>query len=280
MSIASAAPFSGLSRPAKTTPSPARVRPGDRTRRHIRREDRVDPGDRAPDSGLGTRTRRPRPEADRPVRPGGARPAERGLAERGRDRRVRGQVERVHHRRVQSCGQADGGRVEGVIVDQVIAVLPDCGIGPGKGRFSRGRVAVRRAAGRYRVATRDLGSTPVSMTVTPGICEPVAAYTWTSWPRPARPRARSDTKACEPPPLRLADGRHQRRHDRDLHPVITLKARSRGRVDAQHLIGDSPAAPAAHLRDRMRIEDLGHLHPPRGWLANSTAIGPAKLLYW
>jgi len=44
---------------------------------------------------------------------------------------------------------------------------------------------------RYKVATRDPGSTPVSMTVTPGICEPVAAYTWTTWPRPARPRARS-----------------------------------------------------------------------------------------
>ena len=33
---------------------------------------------------------------------------------------------------------------------------------------------------RYRVAARDPGSTPVSMTVTPGICDPVAAYTSTS----------------------------------------------------------------------------------------------------
>ena len=28
--------------------------------------------------------------------------------------------------------------------------------------------------------------------------------------------------------LGLPDGRHQRRHDRDLHPASTLKARSRG----------------------------------------------------
>ena len=71
----------------------------------------------------------------------------RGLAKRGRDRRVRGQVERVHDWRIQSCGEGDRGRVEGVIVDQVVTVLPDRGVGAGKGRLSQGRVGVRRAGG-------------------------------------------------------------------------------------------------------------------------------------
>ena len=53
----------------------------------------------------------------------------------------------MHDRRVQSCGEADRGRVEGVIVDQVVTVLPDRGVGAGKGRLSRGRVAVRWAGG-------------------------------------------------------------------------------------------------------------------------------------
>ena len=99
---------------------PGRVRPGDGTGRHIRRQDRVDPGDRAPDAGL---EHGHAGHGRRMTAPCGL--AERGLAERGRDRLVRRQVERVHHRRVQSCGQADRGCVEGVIVDQVITVLPD-----------------------------------------------------------------------------------------------------------------------------------------------------------
>ena len=223
MSIASAAPFSGLQPAREDNAVPGRVRPGDRTRRHIRREDRVDPGDRAPDGGLG---RGHAGHGRRLTAPCGL--AERGLAERGRDRRVRGQVERVHHRRVQSCGQADGGRVEGVIVDQVIAVLPDCGVGPGKGRFSRGRVAVRRAAG--PVQGGHQGSR-----IDPGIDDRDPWYlraggrVHVDLVAPAGQAAgKIGHEGLRATPLRLADGRHQRRHDRDLHPVITLKARSRG----------------------------------------------------
>ena len=116
---------------------PGRVRPGDGTRRHIGREGRVNPGDRAPDARL-----------ERGHAGHGRRlTAVRGLAERGRDRRVRWQVERVHDWRIQSCGEDDRGRVEGVIVDQVVTVLPDRGVGAGKGRLGQGRVGARRAGG-------------------------------------------------------------------------------------------------------------------------------------
>ena len=142
-----------------------RIRPGDGTRRHIWREDRVDSGDPAP----GARLERGHAGDRRRLTALGC------LAKRCRDRRVRWQVERVHDGRVQSCSETNRRGVEGVIVDNVVPGLPDSRVGAGKGRHSRGGVAAAGSAARYRVAARDLGSTPVSMTVTPGISDPVAA---------------------------------------------------------------------------------------------------------
>src|ERR1017187_3068416 len=112
---------------------PGRLRPGDGTRRHIWREDRVDSADPAPGARLecghaGHGRRQTAPGC---------------LTKRCRDRRVRWQVKRVHDGHVQPCSETNRRGVEGVIVDNVIPGLPDNRVGPGKGRRGRDRVAVR-----------------------------------------------------------------------------------------------------------------------------------------
>ena len=65
--------------------------------------------------------------SDTPATVGGASRSRR-VTKRGGDRLVRGQVERVHHRRAQCGGEPDRGRVEGVVVDDVVSVLAHSGV--------------------------------------------------------------------------------------------------------------------------------------------------------
>ncbi len=116
---------------------PCRVRPGDRTRRNIGRENRVDVGDRAPGAGL-----------EHGHAGDGRRAAALGCdTKRCSDRRIRGQVERVHDRRTQTCSEADSRGVEGMIVDDVVPRLPDGGVRRGKRRRGRARITARWAGG-------------------------------------------------------------------------------------------------------------------------------------
>src|SRR5262249_35357151 len=78
--------------------------------------------------------------------------------------------------------------------------------------------------------------------------------------------------------LGLPDGRHQRRHDRDLHPASTLKARSRG-----GLMPMSSKGTFREPRRRTPPATLGKKTPASSTasstLVNSTDIGPGKLTY-
>src|SRR5262249_22651866 len=78
--------------------------------------------------------------------------------------------------------------------------------------------------------------------------------------------------------LWLPDGRHQRRHDRDLHPAGTLKARSRG--------GLMPSTSNGTLRQPRRRtssaawgKKISASSTGSRWLSNSTDIGRGKLTY-
>ena len=115
----------------------------------------------------GTRTRRqPSAVASEPRR----------VSERVGDRRVGRQVERVHDRRAQCRGEADRGRVEGVIVDDVVSVLPHSGV-DARRTPPRPRPTARsaRAGSSVERAASARGSTPVSTTGTPGTSDPEAA---------------------------------------------------------------------------------------------------------
>ena len=90
ISIASAAPFSGLSLPANTAPS-RRCQQANRPRRDERRQDRVDRDDAAPGARL---------DADTHRRSAGLARTQRRLAARRR-RPAPGQVKGVHNRRAQ-----------------------------------------------------------------------------------------------------------------------------------------------------------------------------------
>ena len=127
MSMASAAPFSGLRGPGEQRALP----PQTQTREcHVRAGTAAGP------------RRRERPAATRSpgIRHGGHRPRSVRPDEDAkcrRHRRVRRQVDRVHHRRLQRCRKPDGGRVEGVIVDHVVPDRPHGRIGGREGRLGR-----------------------------------------------------------------------------------------------------------------------------------------------
>ncbi len=218
MSMASAAPFSGLSRPAKTAPSP----PVDD---HVMSAVGTQ-GGRIASTGT-TRRQALAWNPDTPATVGGASPLRR-VTKRGGDRLVRGQVERVHDRRVQCGGEPDRRRVEGVIVDNVVSVLTHSGVDARERRLGRGEFAIGGAGRSVERGAQRLG-------IDPGIDHRNARHLRsgggvevdlvTSVDEPAR---QVGHEGLRPTTLRLADGRHERRDDRDPHRGITLKARSRG----------------------------------------------------
>ena len=233
MSMASAAPFSGLSLAREQRAGPGRPRPGNDTRGRVRRQDGVDAGDPAPGAGLDHRD-------------GGHRrgPAALGcLAQRRRHGLVRRQVERMHHRLLQRGREPDGGRIEGMIVDHVIPGRLHGRIGgaeSGLGRrwfalppfalplfafplFARGRAErpVERARQRPGVDPGVDHLDPRDLRTGGGVDVHIVAPAGQAAGQIGHERLRAAA-------LRLPDGRHQRRHDRDLHAASTLKARSRG----------------------------------------------------
>ena len=126
MSMASAAPFSGLSHREQRA-LPGRRRPGNDTCGRVWRQDRVDGDDPAPSASLELRDDGHR---WRSVALG-------GMTKRRRHGLVRGEVERVHHRRLQRRREPDGGRVEGVIVDHVIPGYLHGRVGGGESGLGR-----------------------------------------------------------------------------------------------------------------------------------------------
>ena len=225
MSMASAAPFSGLSRPANSAPCPAVPDQG------------MTPvggyGGRIASTGT-TRRQALAWKSDTAATAGGlALPAT--PTQRRRHRLVRRQVERVHHRRLQRRREPDGGRVEGVIVDHVIPGRPHGRIGGGEGglgrcrgwlgllRFARGWPGrpVERARQRPGIDSGVDHLDPRDLRSGGGVDVHVVAPAGQAAGQIGHERLRAAA-------LRLPDGRHQRRHDRDLHPASTLKARSRG----------------------------------------------------
>ena len=218
MSMASAAPFSGLSLPAKTAPPPAA---GDQGMTRVGTY-----GGRIA-STRATWLQALAWNADTPATAGG-RPSAGRVAERGRDGRLWRQVQRVDHGNVQRAGQADGRGVEGVIVDDVVAGLPDHGVDAGKG--ARGRVLIARAPGQRRGR-----AWPQGPGIDPGVDHRDPRYLRSGGRvdmdlvRPAGQAAgKVGDKGLRAAALRLTDGRHQRGDDRDLHRAMTLNARSRG----------------------------------------------------
>ena len=224
--MASAAPFSGLSRPANSAPCPAvadqgmtpvggyggRIASTGTTRRQALAWKLRDGGHRRRSVALGDLTKRRR----------------HGL--------VRGQVERVHHRRLQRRREPDGGRVEGVIVDHVIPGHLHGRVGGGEsglGRrsrrwlglpwFARGwpERPVERARQRPGIDSGVDHLDPRDLRSSGGVDVHVVAPAGQAAGQIGHERLRTAA-------LRLPDGRHQRRHDRDLHPASTLKAKSRG----------------------------------------------------
>src|SRR5580658_5915286 len=217
---------------------PGRPRPGNDARGRVGRQDRVHGDDSAPGAGLEVRYDG---HGRRPASPT-------GMAQRRRHSLVRRQVERVHHGCLQHCREPDGGRVEGMIVDHVVLDHlhgqvggGESGLGGGRrsGLFwlacrwperavERSRQGLRIDSGVDYLDARDLrsgGGIDVHLVAPAG--------------QPAGQVGHERLRAAA---LRLADGRHQRRHDRDLHPALagafggvappgrhsTLKARSRG----------------------------------------------------
>ena len=210
--MASAAPFSGLQPAREYGALPGRPRPGDDMGGNVRREDRIDGDDPAPGVRLEDRYRGQR---RRPARLG-------RLTKRRRHHLVRGQVERVDHRLVQRRREPDGGRVEGVIVDHVIPDLLHALIDAGESRLGGRRAGLGGSGGP--------GSPVERARQRPGIDSGVDHLD----PRDLRSRRSVDVHFVPPAGqtagqigheglrtarLRLADGRHERRHDGDLHGV-------------------------------------------------------------
>ena len=140
---------SGIRRPARCRSPPRRPSPGSAcprrravpgasrdqgidVRGYVGREDRIDGDDPAPRARPGTRRR---------TATVGGGPRRGALPQRRRDRRVGRQMKRVHHRRAQRRRERDRGRVEGVVVDDVVAPCRSR-VDAGEGGVSR---AVRRA---------------------------------------------------------------------------------------------------------------------------------------
>ncbi len=233
MSMASAAPFSGLQPAREQRALPGRPRPGDDAHGRVGREDRVDGDDPAPGIRLEGRYGG---HGRRSAAPG-------YMTNRRRHSLVRGQVERVHHRCLQGRREPDGGRIEGVIVDHVVPDHLHGHVGGGEsGLGRRGRCRCRfgrRRFGRRRFA-RGWPARPVERArqkpgidsgvdhLNPGDLRSGGSVDVHLVPPSGQAAGQIGHKRLRAAELRLADGRHQRRHDRDLHRASTLKARSRG----------------------------------------------------
>src|SRR5262245_22823329 len=158
----------------------------------------------------------------------GRRTAPHGLAYRAGNRRIWRQVDGVHDGRAQRRRQADRGRVEGVVVHNVVSafayLLVDTSEGPlGNGRAGDG--LARRPVKRGRQVAvidsrvddldapyrRSGGGVQVNVVAPPD--------------QPARELGYEGLRAT---PLGLSDRADERSNDRQLHPAITLKATSRG----------------------------------------------------
>ena len=197
---------------------PGRRRPGDGAGGHVGRQDRVDADDPAPGAGL---ERRYRGHRRRPAGPG-------GLPKRCRHRLVRGQVERMHHRRTAAPSRA-GRRARR---------RRDCG--------PRRTGSAARSDRRWRTQAR-----PPPVGPRPGGPERPVERARESLgvdsgvdhldPRDLRPGGGVDVHVVSPAGqsagqigheglrtalLRLADGRHERGHDGDLHGPACLTAAS------------------------------------------------------
>jgi hypothetical protein len=137
-------------------------------------------------------------------------------------------MERVHHRRAKRGPERDGGRVEGMIVDDVVPDPPHLRINAGERRLGRCQIGrarsgrpVERGGERLRV---DAGVDHLG----PRYLRSGGGVDVDAVP-PADQAARQVGHEClRAAALWLADGRHQRRDDRDLHRGTLLKARSRG----------------------------------------------------
>ena len=217
MSMASAAPFSGLSR-GEHRAGPGRARPGDRRDGHQRGQDGVHADDLPPGPGLGGRhgghRRRPAVAA--------------GLAQGRRHRPVRGQVQRVHDRDAQTRRERDGGHVEGVIVHHVVPGLPHARVHAGEGLVRRARVRPGRPGRPVERGGQGLRVDPGVDHRGPWYVRPGRGVDVHVMPPAGQATRQVGHEGLRPAPLRLVDDRHQRRDERHLHPGTCLNARSRG----------------------------------------------------
>ena len=137
-------------------------------------------------------------------------------------------MERVNDGCPEAGSPRDGGGVEGVVMDDVVPALANQGIDMSERALRHRRITIRGAAGAVQ------GGCEVAV-VDPGVDDLHARYVRPGGGIDIHGMAAADETSRQigqeglgAAPLRLANGAHQRGHDRHPHAVITLNATSRG----------------------------------------------------